>query len=59
MVSVAAHPETNQLGVDTGPASARMLELFQDNRSAAIAQHKTIAITVPRTTGLRRRIVPV
>ena len=33
-MSVAAHAETNQFGVDLGAAAARMLQLFQNDGAA-------------------------
>jgi len=57
-MSVAAHPKTNQLGVNVGTPAPRMLELFENQSATAVTQYKAIPIAVPGAAGLGRRIVP-
>src|SRR5262249_41768879 len=58
VVSVAAHAEADQLRINARAALLRMLQLFENDGAAAIREHEAIAIGIPRTARLLRRIVP-
>ncbi len=57
VMSVPAHPEADDLGVDARPAALRVLELFENDGTAAVAENETVAIQIPGTAGLLRRVV--
>ncbi len=47
VVSVAAHAEADELRVDARAARLRVLELFEHDGTAAIAEHEAVAIADP------------
>ena len=57
VIGVAAHAEADQLGVDARAALLRVLELLEDDRAAAVAEHEAVAVLVPGPARSLRRIV--
>src|SRR6185312_11283537 len=57
VMGITAHAETNQLGIDVGTTAPRMLELFEYDRTSAVTQNESVAVGIPRPTGLCRGIV--
>src|SRR5690606_12987791 len=57
VISVAAHPKTDQFCVYSGATGFRMFVFFQYQHTSSVAQHKPVAILIPRTTGGLRIIV--
>ena len=56
MVSITAHAEADDLGVDFRAAFFCVLVLFQHHHARAVAQHEAVAIFIPRTA-CRLRVV--
>ena len=57
MVSIAAHAEANDLGVDFGAAFFGMLVLFQHHHTRAVSQHEAVTIFIPRTARRLRVVI--
>src|SRR6185436_2660013 len=57
VVRIAAHAEADQLRVDARAALLRVLELFEDDRAAAIGEHEPVAIAIPRPARLGRLLI--
>ena len=49
--------ETSKLAINLGTATLGMLILFQDQHAGPFADHKTVAIHIPRSAGGRWVIV--
>src|SRR5205807_6996729 len=52
VIGIPAHAKTNELGINARPPAPRMLELFQDDGTAAITEHEAVAILIPRAARL-------
>ena len=57
VISIAAHSISRDLSQDASVALAGVLQLFQDQNARAFANHKTVAVAIPRTAGLFRCVV--
>src|SRR5690348_11037175 len=57
MVSVRAHAETSQLGINFGIAPPGMLQLLQYQNPRPLAQHETIPAFIPWPAGSSRIII--
>jgi hypothetical protein len=57
VVGVAAHAETDQLGIDGRAARLGVLQLFEHQRTGTVGQHEAITALVPWTAGAGRLVV--
>ena len=57
MTGVCASSIANQLGINTSTTRFSVFIFFQHHHTCAFAQHKTVAVTVPRTRRSLRVII--
>ncbi len=57
MIGIAAHAESDKLGVDFRAARPGMFQFLDDQAAGTVAQHKAVTLTVKRPARLFRLIV--
>ena len=57
MTGVGAHAKASQLGVNPGATGFGVFVLFEHHHTAALAQHKTVAVFVPGARGGGRVVI--
>ena len=56
-MGIRAHAVARKFTIDTRTAFSRVFEFFEHQHSGALPQHESVAVLVPRATGLFRCIV--
>ncbi len=57
MIGVATHSKAGDLCIDAGAALLCVLELFENDRTAAVTEDEAVAVLVPRPAGLLRGLI--